>query len=103
MKSLIRSFHSKHFTVNSLRNIVKTESHGREFLKQAFDIAHINTNDFKIFSKQELAKFLDDVSHHEDWGDNDLDGFLILKDKLIELTNEARGNEIYLISKDWFN
>jgi len=101
---LLDSFiHSKHFTSDSLRDVVTNDTGNRSFLRQAFENLAINFNDFKELTKEEVIKLLTDFSLENDWGDTDLGDFMILKDNFIDLTKDVEAETFYLINKDWFD
>lgn len=95
--------HSKSFTDESRREIVKNDTENRPFLSQAFEIDLIKIKDFRKYSKNELIKFLNDYAEADDWGDTDGDDFVKLKDRFLEFLKAVKSDNFYIISKEWFD
>jgi hypothetical protein len=96
-------FHSKSFTEESIREIIKNDTENRPFLRQAFEIDLIKMDDFKQTDKNKIIEFLNDYGNTNDWGDTDGDNFIKLKDKFLEFLTNVKSNNFYLISKEWFD
>jgi hypothetical protein len=79
-RQLVDSFiHSKHFTSDCIRDIIKNNTENQPFLRQAFENSIITSNDFKKLTKSEIITFFDDFGNQEDWGDTDIYDFITLK------------------------
>lgn len=94
--------HSKSFSDESRREIVKNDTENRPFLRQAFESNLIEINDFRKYRKNELIKFLNDYAEADDWGDRDGYDFIKLKDRFLEFLKSVKSDNFYVISKEWF-
>lgn len=93
---------STHYSVESLRDIIKDNGENIPYLRRAFNIDKINIADLKKLSQEKITKYLLDYINEPDWGE-DRNEFAKLLDKYFEIHNELEDNFFYLISKDWFN
>lgn len=94
--------HSKSFTEESRREIIKNDKENRPFLRQAFEIDFLKLDDFKQTDKKGVIKFLNDYTEEDDWK-SDKDDFIKIKDKFIESLKFVESDNFYLISKEWFD
>ncbi len=94
--------HSKHFAFDSLRDVVKHNTEYKPYLRRAFDMAQFKIIDFKRLDKSATATFLIDFLNQPDWGD-DRNEFAKLLDKYLEIHNQLKDTDFYVIDKDWFS
>ena len=101
--SVVDAFiHSKHFTSESLRDVVKHNPESKPYLRQAFDVEQIKIDDFKKLDKVATTKFLVDFLNEPDWGE-DRSEFAKLLDKYLEIQTPLSDEDYYVISIDWFD
>lgn len=101
--NLIDSFiHSKSFTEESRREIIKIDTENRPFLRQAFEIELVKVDDFKQTDEKGLLKFVNDYADKEDWK-TDKNDFIKIKDRFLGFLENVSSKNFYIISKEWYD
>lgn len=90
---------SSAFSRDSLREVIKQNPDGG-YLKGAFELDKISINDFRKFSKEQIAEYLKDLEN-EDW-ESDKIHFTIIKNKFLSALQTVKIDSFYVIDKNWF-
>jgi hypothetical protein len=93
---------SGHIEKDCIRDYVKNSPNRDGFLKGAFILSEINSDDFKKYSRNEVVKFLNDILLEPDWHE-DLEDFKRIHDRFIHFLNDLNADIYFTISKEWFD
>jgi hypothetical protein len=92
--------HSKENPFDELQDAATPTAHKMD-LRQVFDLDQVQVSDFKKTDKQGVVRFLIDFINDPEWGE-DRDDFAKLLDRYFNEHHSLKGNECYILSKDWF-
>lgn len=100
--NLIEFVRSEYFKEHVKPEIVKQgQSKTYPFLEGAFNLANLDSKNFKVLKKEGLVRFFNEYAQSDDWG-QDRAGFIDIKDRFYPLLQQHAADEIFLISKEWF-